>query len=179
VTFVIRTAEPADFENVGQITLNAYVQDGHLPSEAEYGGMLADARTRAEEAELWVAEDATTGEVLGSVTFAAPGSTYNEVSDPDEGEFRMLAVSHAARGKGVGEALVQHCIRRARELGLSALVMSTQPSMTSAHRIYERLGFARTPEKDWKPVPEVSLLTYRLTLRSPASAGGAGTPTVG
>jgi hypothetical protein len=36
--------------------------------------------------------------------------------------------------------------------------------MQSAHRIYERLGFERTPERDWEPVPGVSLVTYRLDL---------------
>jgi hypothetical protein len=36
--------------------------------------------------------------------------------------------------------------------------------MTAAHRIYERLGFTRIPERDWSPVPGVDLLAYRLDL---------------
>jgi hypothetical protein len=36
--------------------------------------------------------------------------------------------------------------------------------MASAHRIYERLGFVRTPERDWQPMPGVQLITYRLHL---------------
>jgi hypothetical protein len=37
--------------------------------------------------------------------------------------------------------------------------------MYAAHRIYDRLGFVRTPERDWEPVPGlVSLLTYALEL---------------
>ena len=39
--------------------------------------------------------------------------------------------------------------------------------MHGAHRIYERLGFVRTPERDWNPLPElvgITLLTYELTL---------------
>jgi hypothetical protein len=39
--------------------------------------------------------------------------------------------------------------------------------MHAAHRIYERLGFVRTPGRDWNPLPElddITLLTYELTL---------------
>lgn len=179
MTFAIRPAEARDFETIGRITVRAYVDDGHIEHDAAYVQMLADARSRAEGAELWVAERPSDGEVLGTVTFAAPGSSYNEVSQPGEGEFRMLAVAHVARGQGVGEALVRTCIRRAEELGLTAMVLSTEDSMTSAHRIYERLGFVRTPDKDWKPVPHVLLQTYRLDLDPGSSVGGTAPPTVG
>jgi ribosomal protein S18 acetylase RimI-like enzyme len=76
----------------------------------------------------------------------------------------MLAVSAAARGKGVGGALVRACIDRARESGFTGLRLSTQRNMGPAHRIYVRIGFERTPERDWSPVPGVDLLTYALTL---------------
>jgi hypothetical protein len=32
--------------------------------------------------------------------------------------------------------------------------------MTSAHRLYERLGFTRLPERDWSPMPGIDLLVY-------------------
>lgn len=164
MTFAIRRADPADFERVGTLTVQAYIEDGHIPAGSEYAHTLADAASRACDAELWVAVEDATGSVLGSVTFAAPGSPYLEVAGPREGEFRMLAVAHEARGLGVGAALVAHVIGRARELGLTGLAMSTQPTMLSAHRIYQRLGFERTPDRDWSPVPGVELLTYRLAL---------------
>jgi ribosomal protein S18 acetylase RimI-like enzyme len=164
MTFAIRRADPADFERVGTLTVQAYVEDGHIPKGSDYASTLADAASRAADAELWVAVDDATGTVLGSVTFAAPGSPYLEVAGPLEGEFRMLAVAPEARGLGVGAALVQHVVSRARERGLQGLAMSTQPTMLSAHRIYQRLGFERTPERDWSPVPGVELLTYRLAL---------------
>jgi ribosomal protein S18 acetylase RimI-like enzyme len=159
--FTIRRATPGDHAAVGAITLRSYVDDGHLPPGVDYADELADASGRDRDAELWVAV-APSGTVLGSVTFAAPGTPYAEVADPDEGEFRMLAVAHAARGRGVGEALVRRCVDRARELGLAGVAMSTQPSMASAHRVYERLGFSRAPERDWQPVPGVDLIAYRL-----------------
>ena len=36
----------------------------------------------------------------------------------------------------------------------------------TAHRLYARLGFVRTPERDWTPMPGVNLLALRLDLGS-------------
>jgi len=36
--------------------------------------------------------------------------------------------------------------------------------MLAAHRIYERMGFVRTPDRDWEPIPGLPLLTYALEL---------------
>lgn len=160
---VIRRAEAADLDAIGEITVRAYVEGGFTRPDADYVATLADARSRADGAELWVAVS-DDGAVLGSVSFAPPGSAFNEIPAPGEAEMRMLAVSPEAQGGGVGEALVRHCISRARAVGLSALGLSTLPSMHAAHRIYGRLGFVRTPERDWSPIPGVDLIAYRLDL---------------
>jgi ribosomal protein S18 acetylase RimI-like enzyme len=99
------------------------------------------------------------------VTYAGLGSPYAEhVSSPDEGSFRMLVVDPAARGRGVGEALVRWCIDRARGSGVRSLRLSTLAGMVAAGRLYLRLGFVRTPERDWTPQPGVDLITYELEL---------------
>jgi hypothetical protein len=36
--------------------------------------------------------------------------------------------------------------------------------MTPAHRIYERLGFVRAPDRDWEPEPGIRLVAYLLAL---------------
>ncbi len=164
MAFTIRRAVAGDLEAVGRLTVQAYVDDGHLPADADYAHTLADARSRAEAAELWVAVDADDSRVLGSVTFAAPGSALHEIALEDEGDVRMLAVDASARGRGIGEALMRRCVDRATDLGLRGLALSTQPSMRAAHRIYERLGFERVPERDWDPAPGITLLAYRLDL---------------
>ncbi|MCX5584596.1 GNAT family N-acetyltransferase [Streptomyces erythrochromogenes] len=162
---VIRTAVPADYETLGEITAQAYLADGHLDFNEDdaYLNVLRDVAGRAALAEVLVAE--RDGQVLGGVTFAAPGSPLADIAGPDEAEFRMLAVAHAARGQGAGEALVRACIERARAVeGVTGVVLSTQRSMAGAHRIYARLGFVRTPERDWAPIEGLTLLTYRLKL---------------
>ncbi len=98
------------------------------------------------------------------MTLCREGSPWRELGGHDEGEFRMLAVAPGARRSGVGEALVRLVLDRFREEGAVAIVMSTLPQMTDAHRLYERLGFERTPERDWRPVPHVQLIAYRSDL---------------
>jgi hypothetical protein len=36
--------------------------------------------------------------------------------------------------------------------------------MAAAHRLYERLGFTRLPERDWSPLLGVDLLVYARDL---------------
>ncbi|MCX5204319.1 GNAT family N-acetyltransferase [Streptomyces sp. NBC_00237] len=162
----VRTAEPAEYPEVGDITAGAYLGDDLLSGGPQdpYLTVLRDAATRAEKAELLVAVDAD-GTLLGTVTYAPQGSPLQDIAQADEAEFRMLAVAHAGRGRGAGASLVRACIARAQATeGVVRLVMSTQPAMRGAHRIYERLGFVRTPERDWEPVPGLGLLTYEKAL---------------
>ncbi|TDD95391.1 GNAT family N-acetyltransferase [Jiangella asiatica] len=161
--FQVQTAQPADFDDIGRITVEAYDVDGFLEGDHDYAEELADSVSRAEKATLLVAAE-TDGTVLGSVTFCRPGSTYTEISRPGESEFRMLAVAPAARGRGVGAALVHSCVELARRHGDRALVLSSLPRMRTAHRLYERLGFVRLPERDHEPVPGIRLIAYRLSL---------------
>ena len=161
----IRPVHPHELEEVGRLTAQAYFHDGYLEPSDEYAAELSNAADRAREAEVWVAvED---GRLLGTVTFCPVGSAYREIGRADEGEFRMLAVSPAARGHGVGRALVEHCLRRSRELGYAGIRMSSMDRMTSAHRVYERLGFVRAPQDDWSPAPGVKLLGYCASLVPP------------
>ncbi|MEV0191204.1 GNAT family N-acetyltransferase [Kitasatospora purpeofusca] len=159
---VIRPARPEEFGEAGRITVEAFVGDGHTAPDGDYVHRLRDAARRAAEAELLVAVDSAAGTVLGCVTFAVGGTTWADIATPEEGEIRMLATAAAARGRGVGEALVRAALTRSRELGLAGMAFSTQPAMTTAHRIYERVGFGRAPERDWSPVPGVDLMVYSM-----------------
>lgn len=158
----IRTARPEEYDRIGEITVEAYLKDDLISPESSYVAILRDAADRAVHAELIVAE--VEGELVGSVTYCRPESVYAQLAAPDEAEFRFLSVLVQARGHGVGNALVQACIDRARADGYSGIRLSTQRNMRSAHRIYERFGFTRTPDRDWSPVPGVKLLGYLLPL---------------
>lgn len=161
-TAVVRAATPAELDAAGDVVRVAYTADGH--GHPTYLAILADAHDRAVDAEIAVAVDAT-GDVLGSVTFALPGSRWAELSGgDDEAEFRMLGVRPDARGRGIARALVEWCLARAAQHGRRRVVICSQQDMAAAHRLYTRLGFARRPDLDWTPVPGVDLLGFELDL---------------
>jgi ribosomal protein S18 acetylase RimI-like enzyme len=163
ISLEIRPARTDELARIGDLTAAVYIAGGYINPDGAYVHKLRNAASRAREAELVVAVD--NGEPTGTVTYCRHGSSWAQLTVPGEAEFRMLAVVPAARGLGLGEALVRHCIGRAREDGCTALRLSTEPIMHAAHRIYDRLGFVRTPERDWRPEPGVdTLLTYVLAL---------------
>ena len=159
----IRRARADDIAAVGEVTVAAY-SDFTAGDADTYVQHLRDAATRDREAELWVATPDDSDEILGTVTITPPGSPWREIGRDGEGEFRMLAVSPSAQGQGVGTALVDLVLDRFRNDGVRAVVMSTLPVMMAAHRIYERAGFVRDPERDWSPLPGVDLISYRVDL---------------
>jgi ribosomal protein S18 acetylase RimI-like enzyme len=161
---ILRRAEPEEYGAVGELTLAAYVADGLLDNDDDYASELRAAAHRAGEAELLVAEDPASHELVGTVTFCLSGSHYAEISQAGEAEFRMLAVAPGARGRGIGHDLARWCVERAREQGCTALVLSSVDRMQTAHRLYERMGFRRLPERDWTPTPDITLVAYRLAL---------------
>jgi len=163
----VRVAVPADYTEAGRIAVDAYREHGHLGDAEGPGGFyaekLADAASRAADSTLLVAVDASTGVVLGTVAYLEHGSPMAEMSGPGEAEFRMLAVDPRAERRGVGEALVNACVERARVNGRSAVAICSRSDVApGAMRLYERLGFVRTPEKDWEPVPGISLIGWRI-----------------
>ena len=157
----VEHARPEDFARIADLTVGTYV-DGGLATP-EYAPELADVAGRASRSELLVARDAT-GRLVGSVALVLSGDFGNVTESDDEAAFRMLVVDPAAQGQGIGELLVLTCLERARAAGKRRMVLSTDPRMTAAHRLYRRLGFSRLPERDWTPQPGIDLQAYARDL---------------
>jgi ribosomal protein S18 acetylase RimI-like enzyme len=159
-------AAPADFDRIAELTAGVYRDEGLAP--AEYLAQLADVAGRADRAELLVARGGSgvdaRSDVVGSVALVLEGEFGEVLTSEAEAGFRMLVVDPAVRGRGVGELLVQSCLDRARAAGKRRMVLSTDPLMVAAHRLYERLGFTRLPERDWSPLPGVRLMVYARDL---------------
>jgi ribosomal protein S18 acetylase RimI-like enzyme len=161
---LIRPVRPVEYERAGAIVVAAYEAVGPL---GEYASELADVATRAAEAEVLVALDP---ELCGCVTFVPDAaSPWAELAKDDEAVIRMLGVDPSAQGRGIGRALVEECVVRAEGSGRGAVFLYSTRAMTVAHRIYERLGFVRLPERDWDVLPDLTLLAYRLDLEKPKS----------
>ena len=80
------------------------------------------------------------GTVLGTLTFV-----LYRVSSGVKGRIEDVIVDDAARGQGVGEALVREGMRLANEAGVLMLELTSMPYRQAANRLYRRLGFVRKP----------------------------------
>ncbi|HVI34658.1 MAG TPA: GNAT family N-acetyltransferase [Gaiellales bacterium] len=168
----VEAVDPSEYTALGDLTVRAYRA---LPGNAlspEYAAVLADVAGRARAAEVLVVREAD-GSLLGGVTYVADeGNPYAEFAGADAAAFRMLAVDPAAQGRGVGKAMVQACIDRARRDGKRRLTLMTTGSMDAAHHLYGHLGFRRTPESDMIVESGLRLMAYELNLEEVADGDG-------
>ncbi|HEU0180944.1 MAG TPA: GNAT family N-acetyltransferase [Agromyces mariniharenae] len=144
----VRLVRDGEHEAVGALAREAYAGDFVL--SAAYLVEIESVAERAREHEVWVAADAATGALLGTVSTPRPGRRMSAVArNDDELDFRFLGVSAAARGRGVGEVLVRHVMELAARRGIRRVVLNTGPEMQSAQRLYARLGFSRLHEREY------------------------------
>jgi GNAT superfamily N-acetyltransferase len=91
---------------------------------------FAGAHEPAREA-AWIAE--MDGEWVGCVFCVA--------ADASTAQLRILPVTPAARGRGVGAALVRACVEFARDAGYGRMTLWTNDVLVSARKIYQAAGF--------------------------------------
>ena len=160
----VRDASPADRGAIRDVTLAAYAEyAAQMPRhwEGYYRANILTTLTDPAPAEQIVAEQ--DGALVGAVLLypaglVLPGADHARSTAP---EVRLLAVAPAARGRGVGTALMQECVRRARA---TSLTLHTMPMMRAALRLYERIGFVHVPELDIQVAPGLTIAGYRLAL---------------
>ena len=132
--FVLRPPVPGDFGWIihRQATLYTaeYGWDGSF--EILIAGLIAKFDPLREQA--WIAE--RNGRIAGSI-FLMRGD------EPETAKLRLLYVEPDARGCGIGQALVDVCVERARAMGYRRVTLWTNDVLTAARKIYERSGFLR------------------------------------
>jgi putative acetyltransferase len=113
---------------------------------AEYSGCFVDphddlADLRRPEASFrgageafWVMDDAH-GRICACVAVNMPESGVAEL--------HRLYVRPDQRGRGLGAALTRYVERHARENGAQRIRLWSDTRFTTAHRLYERLGYVR------------------------------------
>lgn len=173
-TIHLRNATESDRGALRDVTLAAYEEYAAIlpePFWVAYRRTLIETLDGDGPADRIVAE--RRGAIVGSVLLFPPdANAYGRSATGGGGpEVRLLAVLPAARGQGVGTALMQECVRRARDAGARALGLHTMDFMETAVRMYERIGFVRVPHLDFRPAQGVVVKGYRLDLTTlPATA---------
>lgn len=140
----IRLARTDEHCRIGELTVAAYAGLEGMGPLGEYGEELADIAGRGPDAVVLVAADGD--QLLGDVTYYRRyAHAMPALADVLEGlaGFRMLATDPQVQGRGVGEALVVECIRRARLDDAVGVALHTTSLMPAAQRLYHRLGFER------------------------------------
>jgi len=72
------------------------------------------------------------GEIVGTCTLTVEGNHF---------ELAKLAVSHKAKGLGIGQLLCQEIIKRAKQNGAKSLQLTTNTCLIPAVQLYKKLGF--------------------------------------
>ena len=145
------------------------------------GGDMAVARKLFEEYAAWVSVDLSFQDFAGELKrlpgdYAPPGGVlflaWSEalpagciaVRRIDDGdcEMKRLYVRDAFRGLSAGERLAREAIEWARAKGYRRMLLDTLPSMRSAHRLYERLGFVEIPAYRFNPVEGTRFMALEL-----------------
>ena len=68
-------------------------------------------------------------------------------------ELSKMAVTPAARGRGLGRRLVQAAVDRARELGAVTIFLGSSTKLPNAVHLYEAAGFQHVPAEQIQLAP--------------------------
>ena len=141
--FTLRQHRPGDMGMVVSLEGLGYVEqfgwDGTF--EALVARIVADfiANFDPSRERCWVAE--IDGRHVGHVFLV------KHPEKPDTAKLRLLYVDPSARGLGLGHALVDDCVRFARQAGYRRITLWTQSILGAAHRIYQSAGFRLVSEE--------------------------------
>ena len=83
----------------------------------------------------------------------------------DHGEVKSMYTAEAARGRGVGSAMLRHIMAAARARGMARLSLETGswPYFAPARALYARHGFVECqPFGDYRPDPNSVFMTLAL-----------------
>ncbi|AUG08240.1 helix-turn-helix domain-containing GNAT family N-acetyltransferase [Pseudomonas sp. S09G 359] len=140
-SYLLRDPQPGDMGHVVQAQSALYAREYQWNWEfealvaeivAKYLREFDPTRERC-----WIAEK--DGEVVGSVFVVR--------HDDSTAQLRMLYVDASARGLGIGQRLVDECLRFARNAGYQRMMLWTVDILTDARKLYQKAGFELLEEE--------------------------------
>lgn len=165
---IIRTIEESEIEIVQAQRIACYSEYKAVLPAAHWQVLkeTLTARQEHEAVDFFVA--VIDEQIVGSVVLFPPFIQAYDWTDTTQAypEIRMLAVDPIARGKGVGRALINHCINVSKEKGAHKIGLHTGVYMQHAQLLYTALGFVRVPERDFEPMDDqIQILGFERILK--------------
>jgi len=137
---VVRDFLPSDSAYVNSLALRAFEQfKGAYQDWPGFRAKIGNMSALAEVGEIVVAE--VDGPIVGAVAYVSPFAPKADFFRPEWPIMRMLVVAPDFRGRGIGRALAQECLCRAKRDGASVFALHTSKLMKVALPMYERMGF--------------------------------------
>ena len=142
---LVRTTEMADWQALRDIRLQAL-------RDAPYAFSSTYARESAFGEDEWQRRATRDGSFIAFIPEAHPaGLGGGYLAAPEVVELVGMFVRPQARGRGVGEALIDAVIAWAREKDATSVHLWVTETNKHARRLYERRGFTVTAER--QPLP--------------------------
>jgi ribosomal protein S18 acetylase RimI-like enzyme len=137
-----------------------YVDAGFTPPAFAPKGFASEEIKK--RGKIFLALD-TKRSVIGMIIVGTYLNPFKQVATAEEAEMQLLGVLPSARGQGIAEALCRRFEAQALTDGLQKAVLSMQPMMAAAHKLYTKLGYERNPTRDWER-NERQFWVYQKTL---------------
>jgi len=147
VDTVLRRARVSDAAVIAELTVQAYIDGGHMPPESPYVQTLRNVAPRLDETLVLTTSD-NSNEIIAAVAALPNGHPMTEATGPGEWEFRYLAVRKDHWGQGLGTLLIAAVEERARSNNAKRIVLRVVDDNPRAMRLYEHLGYQHQPHRD-------------------------------
>jgi GNAT superfamily N-acetyltransferase len=172
LTYQVREALPQEYTPLGKLMADVYSNLPGFPGRdemPEYYEMLEDIGSLTVRPGIKIVVAVSAGEkLLGGVVYIDDmqyyGSGGTATAVKHAAGFRLLVVDPGTRGMGIGKVLSEECIRLASDAGKNEVVIHTTKSMQLAWKIYEKLGFRRSPDLDFLQ-HNLEVFGFRLKLK--------------
>lgn len=105
--------------------------DCTLPSKEDLQAIVDSNHTI-----LFMAEEHN--ELLGTLTLV-----LNKIPTGNKVWIEDVVVDSSARGKGVGEALIQFAVAYVKDQNITSINLTSSPDRVAANKLYQKLGFVK------------------------------------
>jgi len=149
----------ADAGEIDRLAVRAFQEySGSYSDWPAMAAAYARMSDLAKTGEIVVAE--RSGSIVGAVAYIPPHRAKPRYFDAVWPVIRSLVVDPDSRGVGIGRALTQECINRARRDKSPVIALHTSAIMTVALPMYLRMGF------EWyRDAPAVHGVPYAVYLK--------------